>query len=216
MASIVPTILTTDPAVYQQQLTAYSAFSKRLQIDLTDGAFTPSATLSLDQLAPAPQGIELDLHLMYLRPSEHIQKILALKPALVILHAEASENLLEVFSQLRSAGIKVGVALLKGTYPGRIRPYIEAADHVMIFAGTLGEQGGKADMLQTEKVPLIRGLKSGLEIGWDGGANLQNIRALGHSDIDVINVGSALATSQDPAVAYNELVQESQARGVAL
>ena len=48
-------------------------------------------------------------------------------------------------------------------------------------------------MLQIEKAPIVRSIKQDVEIGWDGGANLDNIRAIAHADFDVINVGSAIA-----------------------
>ena len=215
MASIVPAILTNDPADYTAKVTTYTKFARRLQIDISDGSFTPQTTIGLDSITPIAN-ISLDLHMMVGRPSEHLPKIIAIKPALVILHAEAGENLLDVFKELQHNDIKVGVALLKPTFPGRIRPYIDAADHALIFAGALGQQGGQADLLQIEKVPLIRSIKKNIEIGWDGGANMQNVRALGHADIDIINAGSAIATAEDPAAAYNALVKESEARGVKL
>ena len=84
----------------------------------------------------------------------------------------------------------------------------------MIFAGSLGKQGGEADLLQIEKIKIVRKLKSDLEIGWDGGANLTNIRALAHADLNVINVGSAISKAENPADAYNNLVEESKKRGV--
>lgn len=215
MASIVPTILTNDPTVYQQQAGLYPQFAKRIQIDISDGEFVAVPTVTESNIA-LPQNVMVDLHMMVLRPSEHLQQIIALKPSLVIFHAEAAENLLESINELKKAGIKTGVAMLKSTYPGRIRAYIEVVDHVMIFAGELGKQGGTADMLQTEKVSLIRAIRSDVEIGWDGGANMKTIRAIAHADIDVVNVGSAIAKAQDPAAAYGELVKEAERRGVAL
>lgn len=216
MASIiVPAILTNDPAVYQNQMTTYAQFSKRIQLDISDGEFSPTVTIPETGLV-FPQGVEVDLHIMALRPSEHLQAIIAIKPSLVILHAEAGENLLPVFEELKKAGIKVGVALLQATYPGKVRPYIEAVDHVMIFAGAIGQQGGAADLLQTEKVALIKAIKPEVEIGWDGGANMKNVRTIAHAGVNVINVGSALAQAENPAAMYDELVKESDRPGVAL
>ena len=84
----------------------------------------------------------------------------------------------------------------------------------MIFAGDLGHQGGNIDMLQIEKVPLIREIKPDVEIGWDGGANLSNVRALAHAGIDVINIGSALSRAADKSAMYQSLVAESEKKGV--
>ena len=77
-------------------------------------------------------------------------------------------------------------------------------------------QGGTADLMQMEKIPLIRNMKPELEIGWDGGANLTNVRALAHADLDIINVGSALSQASNPAETYAQLVAEIDKNGVAL
>lgn len=213
--SIVPTILSDNKQEYRTQIERINSFTRRVQIDITDGVFAPSETLDITNIW-WPKNWQADLHLMATQPSAYLDTILKLSPALCILHAEANENLLPIFDQLKAAGIKTGVALLPSTYPGNAKPYIEAADHVLIFAGQLGAQGGQADMMQTEKIPLIRNMKPELEIGWDGGANVSNIRALAHADLDIINVGSALSTSPNPAATFQELVAEIDKNGVAL
>lgn len=216
MATIVPTILTNDPNQYQQLIQYYPTFAKRIQIDITDGTFVATNTLQAENLPALPEGVIWDLHMMVAHPSEHLDHIIRLKPSLVIFHAEAGENLMNDFAILKKAGIKTGVALLQRTYPGDVRPYIEAADHVLIFAGRLGKQGGTADLLQTEKVKIIKSISPKAEIGWDGGVNLENVRAIAHSEIDIINVGSFIAMNPDPAAAYKQLATESERRGVAL
>lgn len=212
---IAPTILTENPDTYKALATAFNAFAKRVQVDITDGDFTAGRTIPLNNVW-WPQGWQVDLHMMVSRPSEYLPTLLQLKPSLVIFHAEASEDLTPSFQQLKAAGIKVGVALLKTTYPGDVQKYIQAVDHVLVFAGALGQQGGTADMMQIEKIPLIKAVKQNVEIGWDGGANIDNVRALAHAGVDVVNVGSAISGAQDPAAAYKALVEEADKRGVKL
>ena len=216
MSIIVPTILTNDKNLYEQQYEFYSKFANRVQVDICDGIFSPSITLDESNVWRKPEWASLDMHMMVMNPSQHIATILKIKPNLCIFHAETNENLLPIFQTLKQAGISSGVAILKQTYPGNIAPYIEAADHVLIFAGRLGQQGGEADMIQYEKVPIIRSIKSEVEIGWDGGVNMQTARTLAHSGIDVLNVGAALATSQDPAKAYADLTAELDKTGVVI
>ena len=105
---------------------------------------------------------------------------------------------------------------MPSTYPGNVKPYIDAADHVLIFAGQLGIQGGQADLMQMEKIALVRNMKPEVEIGWDGGANINNVRALAHADLDVINVGSPISNAPNPAEAFQELVAEIDKNGVVL
>ena len=213
--SIVPTILTDNKQDFRSQVEKINTFTRRVQIDVTDGIFTPTTTLDVTNIW-WPKNWTTDLHLMAARPSEHLDTILKLNPALCILHAEASEDLLPSFKALKEAGIKTGVALLQTTYPGYVKHYIDVVDHVLVFAGQIGTQGSQADMMQMEKIALIRNMKPEVEIGWDGGANLSNVRALAHADLDVINVGSAISKAVDPAEAFQELVAEIDKNGVVL
>jgi ribulose-phosphate 3-epimerase len=213
--SIVPTILVNNKKDFRTQVETINAFTRRVQIDITDGVFAPTETLDITNIW-WPKGWETDLHLMVSRPSEQLETIFKLSPSLCIFHAETNENLLPVFEELKKHEIKTGVALLPSTYPGHVKSYIEAADHVLIFAGQLGVQGSQADLLQMEKIALVRNIKPELEIGWDGGANMTNIRALAHTDIDVIDVGSALSTADNPAEMYAQLVAEIDKNGVVI
>ena len=213
--SIVPSILTDNKQDYRALVEKINVFTRRVQIDVTDGVFAPTQTLDITNVW-WPKNWAADLHLMATNPSEHLDTILKLNPSLCILHAEASEDLTPTFQTLKEAGIKIGVALLPSTFPGNVQAYIEEADHVLIFAGQLGVQGSQADLMQMEKIALVRNMKPEVEIGWDGGANMSNVRALAHAELDVINVGSAICKTEDPAQAFNELVAEIDKNGVVL
>ena len=213
--SIVPSILTDNKQDYRTQIEKINAFTRRVQIDVTDGKLAPTQTLDVTNIW-WPKNWQADLHLMVMNPSEHLDTILKLNPSLCILHAEAGEDLLPTFQALKEAGIKVGVALLSSTYPGNVKQYIDEADHVLIFAGQLGMQGSPADLMQMEKIALVRNMKPEVEIGWDGGANMSNVRALAHADLDVINVGSVIALADNPAEVFQELVNEIDKNGVVI
>ena len=216
MPAIVPTITTDKPEIYTTNLQEFSKFSKRIHIDASDGTLAPTQLLPLSQIQPVGEGITLDIHVMSARPSEHLADVLRIKPSLCIIHAEVDDNIQDLFAKLKAAGIKMGVALLKTTFPKHVQERIAMSDHVMIFAGELGSQGGALDSLQMEKVPLVRAIKQDLEIGWDGGVNLSNIRAVAHSGVDVINVGSAITNAPDKAAMYQSLLAESEKKGVLI
>lgn len=216
MPAIVPTITTDKPEIYTTNLQEFSKLSKRIHIDASDGTLAPTQLLPLSQIQPVGEGITLDIHVMSARPSEHLADVLRIKPSLCIIHAEVDDNIQDLFAKLKAAGIKVGVALLKTTFPKHVQERIAMSDHVMIFAGELGSQGGALDSLQMEKVPLVRAIKQDLEIGWDGGVNLSNIRAVAHSGVDVINVGSAITNAPDKAAMYQSLLAESEKKGVLI
>lgn len=215
MPVIVPTITTDNLETFNANLQAFSQFSKRIHVDVSDGTLAPTNLVPLSSINNI-EGITMDIHVMSARPSEHLNDILRIKPSLCIVHSEVDDDLQALFGALKNAGIKVGVVLLRNTYPKRVQERIAMADHVMIFAGQLGSQGGTIDLLQMEKVPLIRAIKTDLEIGWDGGVNLSNVRAVAHSGVDVINVGSAISQASDKAAMYQSLIAESEKKGVLI
>jgi len=212
MAIIAPTILTDNTELYKKLVESYASFAQRIQIDFMDGEFAPDKSVGIDDLW-WPDGLMVDMHMMVARPREYIEKLIALRPRLVIFHAEVEGELNSEFLALKNAGIKTGVALLKGTFPGSKKELIERVDHVLLFSGNLGEYGGEADLLQLSKVGVIRDIKSGLEIGWDGGANESNVGEMARAGVNVINVGSAIAKAENPKEAYEKLMAEANKGG---
>jgi ribulose-phosphate 3-epimerase len=203
MIKVVPTITAVTPADYAREIAGLD-FALRLHVDITDGDFAPSRTVNLNQVYWDSDKI-INLHLMLRRPSEWLHQIVALKPNLVILHAESEGDLLALAEHLHKFGIRVGVALLPETSVASARDLIEIADHVLIFGGHLGYQGGSADLTQLGKVAQIKKINPRAEIGWDGGANAGNVAEIAAAGIDVINVGSAISKAQSPREAYQTL-----------
>lgn len=204
MSVICPCVTAADPHTYREQMARIEPFAKRIHIDFADGDFAPQ----LVDLAQAywPDQIMADLHLMYRQPHEYITTIISLKPNLVIIHAEAEGDLLATLLQLRQAGIKVGVALLKETQPEAHGSLLAIADHVLIFSGDLGHFGGQADTQLLSKVAGIKAINPTVELGWDGGINAENTPTLADGGIDVLDTGGFIQKSEDPKRAYEELV----------
>ena len=205
MSIVVPAITEQSVEDVNAEWLRMQPFASRVHLDLMDGQFAPGEPIPLDSLSWS-EGWEVDMHLMYKEPMEQLEAITSLdpKPSLVVFHAEAEGDLLAFAKGLQDAGIKAGVALMRSTVPSDKTELIQAADHVLIFSGDLGKHGGKANMLQLEKVRLIHAIKEEVEIGWDGGANVDNSYTLALGGIDVINVGHALADVDDPAEVYRK------------
>ena len=213
MSIIVPAILATNPDEYKAQVETIFPFAERVHIDVTDGNFAPNLTLPETQIW-WPQEWKVDIHMMVARPSEHIDTIIQLNPNMVIFHAEVEEDLVTIFERLKNETmIKPGLALLRSTVPETVAPAIQAAEHILIFSGNLGEMGGRASMMQLEKIRLIKEINSNVEIGWDGGANLSNVFNLTQSGVDVVNVGSAIMNSQNPERSYKQMEAEINRKG---
>ena len=213
MAEIAPCITTETPEEYQQAIVRLEPFAERVHIDISDGEFAPRRLLGVEQLY-WPANWRVDIHAMVKRPSVYVDQLVLLKPQTIIFHAEAEEDLVPVLQRVKQMGIKAGVALLRSTVPKLVAPSIEAADYVLIFSGELGHYGGTASLMQLEKVRLVRMIHPNIEVGWDGGASVENVFSLGQGGIDVVNVGGAINKADDPEAVYRKMVTEVNKRSV--
>ena len=209
--TICPTVTTDSPDTYSRQVEMTLAYAHRIHIDVADGVFTPNRLIDIENVW-WPAGVRADLHVMYQNPEEHTAALLALRPQLIIVHAEADGDFLKFAADCHNHGIEVGVALLPETPVEAIRPALEIIDHVLIFSGHLGHFGGHADMSLLGKVQQLRQLKPAVEIGWDGGVSDTNARALALGGVDVLNAGGYLHGAMAPKTAYLKLMAEVTAR----
>lgn len=213
MAVIAPCVLAETPESYKEMIERVQPFAERVHIDIADGEFAPTKTV-LDGDIWLSQGMLVDIHAMVAHPENHVQALAALKPHLIIFHAELPINLPALLQYVKQCGIKAGVALQRSTVPASVKESLEAADHCMIFSGDLGHYGGKASMMQLEKVRLVKAINPALEIGWDGGVNVENAYSLAQNGVDVLNAGGAIQKAADPQQAYTALVNEINKHGV--
>lgn len=207
MAHISPCVTPATNHVedYQVQLTRVTGFASRLHIDLMDGVFASPQTLEVTDVS-WPEHIQVDIHLMYSDPIQYMETIQSLGPNLVIVHAEAQGHVDQFMKHMQHCGIRAGVALLQETSVESVRYLVEIADHVLIFSGNLGRFGGTADMDLLAKVSQIRHIKPTIEIGWDGGANPDNVLQIAQAGVDVINVGGAIQKALYPEDVYRGLI----------
>lgn len=207
MAIITPTITAENPHIYREQAQRIESFAQRVHIDLMDGVFAPSTSVRVDQVW-LPENMISDIHVMFQNPGEALAQLISLKPNLIILPAEADFDAADAVDQVKSAGIKFGLALLPETPVSSLNHVIHDLDHVLIFSGNLGYQGGSvANLDLLEKAAQTKALNPELEIGWDGGVNDGNVRRLADAGIDVINVGGYIQKTPDAGLAYKSLVK---------
>lgn len=213
MSVIAPAITVETPEAYKATVERLQGFATRVHVDISDGEFAPSFLLGENNLY-WPESWQVDVHAMVARPSEHLDRLIALKPSLIIFHAEITEDRAALVAKIKQAGIRAGVALLRTTVPSNIADVLKMVDHVMIFSGELGQYGGKASLMQIEKIRLVKAINPNVEIGWDGGVNLENAYTLTQGGVDVLNAGGAIANSDNPAGMYEALTKEINKRGV--
>lgn len=214
MSSVIaPAILAENAQQYKEQVDRITGFAERVHIDLTDGEFAPTFTVSIPELW-APEGWTIDIHAMVNKLDEYVPKLITLRPHLIIIHAEAEGDVLGALKEIKRSGIMAGLALLKPTVPQTVEELIKEAEHVLIFSGELGKFGGTASLMQLEKIRLIKMINPNVEIGWDGGVMVDNAYSLVQGGVNILNVGGTIQKATDPPAMFAKLQQEISKTGV--
>lgn len=211
MAQIVPTVTAFEPHEYRVQMERVAAFAGRVHIDLMDGEFAPSVSPALSQIW-WPHHVRADIHLMYKKPMEYLEQLIALSPHMVIVHNEAEVHHMHFAAELHKHNIKTGLAILQDTPVAYAEQVMHSYDHVLVFSGDLGYHGGTADTALLPKVKEIKAHHPEVEIGWDGGINDSNAPQLVKAGVEVLNVGGFIQNADDPQRAYGKLVGKKSER----
>ncbi len=205
MPIIAPTITTNDKHYFRSQLELIESYSDAVHIDYSDGVFAPNKSLDFGETW-LPDEMLVHLHIMYSEPVQIVAAACQIRPDLIILHAE-SKDLRSNLQLIKDSGLRGGIALLPETTDQDLAKLEVKGlfDHLLVFAGNLGHQGGVADLSQLDKVRKLRSEYSEIQIGWDGGINQQNIAEIAAAGVDVFNVGGYLKNAEKPKTAYNQL-----------
>jgi ribulose-phosphate 3-epimerase len=204
VALVVPTALSYDLEDFNSRLRRVRPFASRIHVDVTDGVFSEARTIGLDQVHGI-DGIPFDLHLMFRRPQDQLARIIALRPKLAIIHAEADCDHAALAAAFRANGLKAGLALLPETAVSSVRDLLPSFDHVLIFTGTLGENGGEFKSECLPKIAAVKTIKPTLEVSVDGGVTLRNAADAVRAGADILYVGGAIQHAPSPQLAYEEL-----------
>ncbi len=206
MKLVCPTITAENPHTYREQVERLQSFCHHVHLDVMDGKFTPNKSIDLEHLW-LPDTMTCDVHVMFQDPERAIDELRKLSVRTVIVPAEADVDFSQLANKLHDRQIQFGVALLAETTVESAREAIRQADHVLIFSGNLGYQGGsKADLSLLAKIPKVKAINSRIEFGWDGGLNLETIKQISDAGVTVFNSGGFVQFAANPADAYAKLV----------
>ncbi|MDQ3094083.1 MAG: hypothetical protein M3Q70_02815 [bacterium] len=213
MSVICPTVTAYDLHEYRAQIEAVEKFAKQIHIDLMDGVLAPTLSPSLDEIW-LPDNLVSDIHLMYQDIMNVIDRLVELKPNMVIVHAEThQQNDLPLFAtKMREAGIKTGLALLPQTTVDEISYLLPHFQQVLVFSGNLGHHGGVANLELLSKITELKKANRWIEIAWDGGIHDQNALQLVDGGVEVLNVGGFIQGADNPQSNFetlNELLNNS-------
>jgi ribulose-phosphate 3-epimerase len=205
MSIITPTITTSEPHIYREQMEKIAEYTDGVHLDFSDGIFAPTTLLPIEDAWRSDDLIS-HAHIMYQKPGEVLEEIMHLEADLVILHAE-SDDVKKCLKKLQANGTRTGIALLPETSLSDLEELgiDDLFDHILVFGGRLGYQGSEADLDQLLKVKQLREAYPDVEIAWDGGVNEDNAKQISDAGVDILNVGGYLKNSHDAKKTYRTL-----------
>lgn len=177
-------------------------------IDVMDGKFVSNNTVDkMQQYIDILSGITntpIELHLMVKDVKKYIDIFIPNNPTKIIFHAKALKNSEEVFKMIeyiKDNNIQVGLALNPEDSIDSIKEFIPKIHQVLVMTVNPGKGG---QTLIPECIKKVQELKEYLDsqnletqIEVDGGVNLQNIKEIASSGVDIAVAGTAIVNAVD-------------------
>lgn len=170
-------------------------------IDVMDGRFVPNISFGMPILAAVKKQAKkfLDVHLMIVEPEKYIEDFVKAGADSITVHYEACTHLHRTIQQIKSYGIKAGIALNPHTSVSLLENIIDDIDMVLLMSVNPGFGGQKFINSTFSKVEDIYKIKrKSLIIQVDGGVTLDNAKTLSQLGVDCVVAGNTVFSSKDP------------------
>jgi ribulose-phosphate 3-epimerase len=203
---VVPAILTEDPQALESMVKQTASFTDYAQIDIMDGRFVPSKSITYEHLGKLKITFTWEAHLMVQNPEKYLEDFQQAGASRIIFHYEATHSPEEVISRGRALGIEIGIAINPETPVSSFLHLVQKVDTVLFLTVNPGFYGSTFIPEVLNKINTLRSTADDIEIGVDGGIKENNILSVAQAGADIIYVGSAIFLQPDPSESYKQLV----------
>ncbi|GAA4732953.1 ribulose-phosphate 3-epimerase [Flavisolibacter ginsenosidimutans] len=182
-------------------------------LDVMDGRFVPNISFGMSiikQIRTATKKF-CDVHLMILEPEKYAEEFAAAGADQLTVHIEACPHLHRNVQQIKSLGMKAGVALNPHTPVFLLKDILHELDTVLLMSVNPGFGAQKFIPHTLEKIKELRGMiderKLDVRIEIDGGVTLQNAKSIVDAGADVLVAGNTVFASANPIQTIQQLKQ---------
>ncbi|MFM8591821.1 MAG: ribulose-phosphate 3-epimerase [Sphingomonadales bacterium] len=180
-------------------------------LDVMDGRFVPNISFGpmLIQFFRKATNKTCDVHLMIEEPERYAEAFQQAGADIITVHAEACTHLHRNIQQLKSLGVKAGVALNPHTPVSVIGEVIRDIDLVCLMSvnpGFGGQQFIPHTLIKIRELrELINSSGSNAHIEIDGGVTLENAPSIVAAGADVLVAGNTVFKAADPVATIAQL-----------
>ncbi|CAN5600567.1 ribulose-phosphate 3-epimerase [soil metagenome] len=169
-----------------------------IHLDVMDGHFVDNLTMGpvVVEAARPHSRLPFHSHLMISHPLAYAERFADAGSDLIVFHIEADDAPDAVIAEIERAGKRAGIALNPETEMAAVLPYLEHVDMVLLMTVHPGWGG---QLFIDEVLPKMESLRAEIdrrrlevEIGVDGGVNLETIGRAHAAGGEVLVTGSAL------------------------
>mgnify|MGYP001244771144 FL=1 len=180
-------------------------------LDIMDGVFVPNISYGMPVVKAISEVSKkiLDIHLMIIDPDRYIETFKSLGADILTVHYEACTHLHRTIQNIKSNGIKAGVALNPHTPVELLNDVISDIDLVLVMSVNPGF-GGQSFIENTYKKLLsLKEMREKTNTSFiievDGGVNNKNASKLVKSGADALVAGSFVFKSENPLTTIEDL-----------
>lgn len=196
---LAPSILAADFMHLQEQVdAAIEGGAEYLHFDVMDGVFVPAISFGMPVLKSVKKGcpIPLDVHLMITQPERYVTDFVRAGADILTVHYEALKQPSRVLEEIRTWGVKAGLAISPETAPEVVKELLPQIDQITVMTVRPGFGGQTYIPECIEKVRTIANwIEEGgyaVDIEVDGGVKHDNIDIFLNAGANVIVTGSAV------------------------
>jgi ribulose-phosphate 3-epimerase len=207
LVRVIPAILTQKAVDFDKMVRQAISYTDYIQVDIMDGRFVPSMSITWEQINAMPAGLNWEVHLMVNNPENHLAGFKKAGASKAIFHFEVVSDPAKVIKAARTLGMSVGLAVNPETPNAGFQSLVDILDSVLYLSVHPGFYGAKFIPEVLDKILELRRSRPRLHIGIDGGIKESNISQVAKTGVNDICVGSAILTQPDPGEAYRKLLK---------
>lgn len=184
---IIPVINTETFDEIERKIKLIEPFSKWVHLDAADGTFTKNTIWhNPEDLIGFKTSLNIEVHLMILKPEERIESWLLENTGRIIFNLESSKTPDFVIEKCREKGIEVGVSIGPDTPWTQAQPFLKKANLIQVLAVYPGLAGQEFIEDSLDKIRHLRENCPDCGIEVDGGINPETAKKAVDAGADIL------------------------------